>query len=95
MKVEKWRSRIFEKNSWFGDIHEKVSKLAQNQTQKTFLKNASNKFFGFWSEVSTKYNLQFEWNLFFRKICNFEKFDLKIVKKLPKLRLFAIFSTLH
>ena len=30
--VEKWQSRIFEKNSWFGDIHENVSKLAQNQT---------------------------------------------------------------
>ena len=25
-------SLIFEKNSWFGDIREKVSKLAQNQT---------------------------------------------------------------
>ena len=25
-----------------------------------FLKNSSNNFFGFWSEVSTKYDLQFE-----------------------------------
>ena len=56
-------------------------------------------FFGFWSEydlvLSTKYDLQFEWNLFFRKICNLEIFGLEIVKKLPKLRYLAIFSTLH
>ena len=41
IRAEKWQSRIFE-NSWFGDIGEKVSKLAQNQTlwyfsQKTAL----------------------------------------------------------
>ena len=37
------------------------------------------------------FGLQFEWNLFFRKICNLEIFDLKIVKKLPKLRFFGHF----
>ena len=52
-------------------------------------------FFGFWPEVSTKYDLQFQWNFFFRKMCNLEIFDLEIVKKLPRLRLLAIFSTLH
>ena len=31
IKVEKWQSRIFEKNYRLGDIREKVSKLAQNQ----------------------------------------------------------------
>ena len=60
-----------------------------------FLKNGSNDFFGFWPEVSTKYDLQFEWNLFFRKISYLEIFDLEIVKKMPKLRFLAIFSTLH
>ena len=45
-----------------------------------FLKNGSDKFFGFWPEVSTNYDLQFEWNLFFRKICYLEIFDFKIVK---------------
>ena len=30
--MENWQSRIFEKISWFGDIREKVSKLAQNET---------------------------------------------------------------
>ena len=60
-----------------------------------FSKTALTIFFGFWPEVSTKYDLQFEWNLFFRKICNLEIFDLEIVKKLPKLRFLAIFSTLH
>ena len=60
IKVEKSQSRIFEKKSWFGDIPEKVSKLAQNQALQYFLKNGSNDFFGFWLEVSTKYDLQFE-----------------------------------
>ena len=32
LKVEKSQSRIFEKNSWFGDFRKKVSKLAQNHT---------------------------------------------------------------
>ena len=60
-----------------------------------FLKNGSNDFFGFWPEVSTKYDLQFEWSLFFRKICNLEIFDLKIVKKIAQIEVLAIFSTLH
>ena len=45
-----------------------------------FLKNGSNDFFGFWPEVSSKYDLQFEWNIFFRKIYNSEIFGLEIVK---------------
>ena len=90
MKVEKWQDQIFEKKSWFGDIREKVSKLAQNQRLIFFSKTAVTIFFGFWPEVSTKYGLQFELNLFFRKICNFEIFGIEIVKKLPKLRLLAI-----
>ena len=32
-----------------------------------FLKNGSDNFFGFWPKFSTKYDLQFEWNLFFKK----------------------------
>ena len=60
-----------------------------------FPKNGSNDFFGFWPKVSIKYDLQFEWDLFFRKICNLEIFYLKIVEKLPKSRFLTIFSTLH
>ena len=51
------RAGFLKKKSWFGDICKKVSKLAQNQTLIFFLKKANN-FFGFWPEVSTKYNLQ-------------------------------------
>ena len=80
IKVEKSQSRIFEKNSSFEDIREKVSKLAQNNFD-IFLKNGYSDFFGFWPEVSTKYDLQFKWNLFFRNISNLEIFDLEIVKK--------------
>ena len=90
MKVEKWQSRIFEENSWFGEIREKVSKLAQNQT----LWYVSKDFFGFWPEVGTKYDLQVEWNPFISKIWNLEIFDLEIVKKLPKLSFWS-FSRLY
>ena len=45
-----------------------------------FSKTALTIFFVFRSEVSTKYDLQFEWNLSFRKICYLEIFDFKIVK---------------
>ena len=54
------QGRIFEKNSWIGDIRENVSKLAQNQTLWYFSQKRSNDFLGFWPEVSTKYDLQFE-----------------------------------
>ena len=60
-----------------------------------FSKTAPTIFLGYCPEVSIKYDLQFEWNLFFREICNFEIFGLEIVKNLPKLRFLAIFSTLH
>ena len=69
--LEKWQSRIFEKKlliwkySWKG--------LQISPKSEIFLKNGSNDFFGFWPEVSTKYDLQFEWNLFFRKIQNRQK----------------------
>ena len=46
-----------------------------------FSKTALHDLLRFWPELSTKYDLQFEWNLFFRKNCNFEIFDLEIVKK--------------
>ena len=45
------------------------------------LKSDSNNFFGFWPDISTKHDLQFQKNLFFRKICNLEIFDLEIFKK--------------
>ena len=91
--------KVTEPDFWkkirFRDIRENVSKIAQNQTLWYFLKNGSTDFFGFWPEVSTKYDLQLEWNLFSRKTCNLEISDLEIVKKLPKWRFLAIFSTLH
>ena len=73
-----------------------------------FLKNGSSDFFGFWPEVSTKYDLQIEWNLFlvltmtfnlnetyFQKNLQFGDIWLRNVKKLPKFRFLAIFSILH
>ena len=57
-----------------------------------FLKNdGSNDVFGFWPEVRTKYDLQFEWNLFFRKISNLKIFNLEIVKKIAQIEGFGRF----
>ena len=39
----------------------------------------------------TKYDLQFEWHLFSRKICNLEIFDLEIVKKISHNKVFGHF----
>ena len=52
MKLGDYKGRIvtepdFWKNSWFGDIREKVSKLAQNQTLIFFSKTAQTIFFDF------------------------------------------------
>ena len=52
-------------DSWFGDIPEKISKLGQNQKIWYFSQNGSNDFFGFWLEVSTKYETIFQKNLQF------------------------------
>ena len=67
----------------------------KSDTFMFFSKTARTTFFCFWPEVSTKYYLQFEWNVFFTEICNLELFDLKIVEKLSKLRFLVIFWTLH
>ena len=75
---------IFQKNLQFGDIWPPDrQKIAQIEVYGHFLNFTTLDF------------LEFEWNLFFRKICNLEIFDVEIVKKLPKLRFFAIFLTLH
>ena len=67
----------------------------KSDTFMFFSKTARTTFFCFRPEVSTKYYLQFEWNIFFTEICNLELFDLKIVEKLSKLRFLVIFWTLH
>ena len=95
IKIEKSQSRISENKFLIWRFLRKGLQISPKSDTDIFLKNGSNDFFGFWPEVSTKYDLQFEWNLFFRKICNLEIFDLEIVKKLLKLRFLAIFSTLH
>ena len=94
-KVKNWQSRIFEKKFLIWRYSRKDLQISPKSETDIFVKNGSNDFVGFWPEVSNKYDLQFERNLFFRKPCNLEIFDLKIVKILPKLRFLAIFSTLH
>ena len=69
----------------------KVSKLDQNQKLSYFSQRRLNDFFGFWPEVRTKYDLQFEWNLFFRKSWNFEILGLEIVKKIAKIKVLGHF----
>ena len=100
MKLSDYKCRkVIEPDFWKKFLIWRYSRKGLQISPKSdtdiFLKNGSNDFFGFWPEVSTKYDLQFEWNLFFRKICNLEIFDLEIVRKLPKLGFWAIFPTLH
>ena len=68
-----------------------IWRYSQNQTLWYF-SQIGFYWFGFWPEISTEYDLQFEWNLFFRKICSLEIFDLETVQKLPKLRFLVIAS---
>ena len=100
MKLEDYKGRKvtepdFRKKILIWGFTRKSLQISPKSDTDIFLKNGCNDFFGFWPEVNTKYEFQFEWNLFFRKNCNFEIFGLEIVKKLPKLRFFTIFSTLH
>ena len=64
IKVEKWQSRIFEKNSWFGDIRENVSILAQNQTVWYFSQKRLKRFFlvfGLKLVLNMTFNLNETW----------------------------------
>ena len=85
MKLGDYKGRkVIEPDFWKTildlEIFVKVSKLVQNQTLWYFSQKRLERFFWFCPEVSTKYDLQFEWNLFFRKICYLEILDLKNVK---------------
>ena len=90
MKLGDYEGRkVAEPDFWKKNLDLEIfMKLAQNQTLLIFFSKTTITIF-------LVFGLQFEWNLFFRKICNLEIFDLEIVKKLPKLRFLAIFSTLH
>ena len=88
MKLGDYKSRkVTESDFWKKFLIWKYSRKGLQISPKSdtdiFLKNGPNDFFGFWPEVSTKYDL------------NLEIFDLEIVKKLSKLRFLTIFSTLH
>ena len=71
IKVEKWQSRIFEKKSLICRYSRKDLQISPKSDFAIFLKNGFNDYFGFWPEVSTKYDLRFEWNLFFRRKLQF------------------------
>ena len=89
--------KVTEPDFWILDL-EIFTKRSPNYPKirhfDIFLKNGCNNFLGFWLEV-TKYDLQFAWSLYFRKISNLEIFDLEIVRKLAKMRFLANFLTLQ
>ena len=58
-------------------------------------KTAPTTFLVFASKLVLNMTFNLNETYFFKKICSLEIFDLEIVKKLPKLRFLAIFSTLH
>ena len=80
--------------TWFSCVRGEKVLQPKIRHSDISLKNGSNDFFGILPEVSTKYDLQFDLNLFLRKVYNFKTFGLKIVKKLTKLRFFSLFSQL-
>ena len=82
MKLRHYKGRKFtEPDFWKKFLIWRYSQRGLQISPKSdtdiFLKTAYNDFSGFWPEVNTKYDLQFEWNLFFRKICNLKIFDLE------------------
>ena len=95
-EVEKPQGRIFEKNPRFGDIREKISKLAQKKDTFIFFSKTALMIFLVFG-VKLVLNMTFNLNetFFPEKIYNLKIFDLEIVKKLPKLMFVAIFWTLH
>ena len=84
MKLEDYKGRkVTQSDFWkkflIWRYLQKRLQISPKSDTDIFLKNSSDDFFGFWPEVSTKCDLQFEWNHFFRKICYLEIFDLEIV----------------
>ena len=91
-EVEKWQTWIFEKKVLIWRHLRKGLQISLKIGHfDIFLKNGPNDFFGFWPEVSTKYDFQFEWNLLFRKISYLEIFDLEIIKKIAQIEVFGHF----
>ena len=90
MKLGDYEGRkVAEPDFWKKNLDLEIfMKLAQNQTLLIFFSKTTITIF-------LVFGLQFEWNLFFRKICNLEILPSKSLKKFPKLRLLTIFSTLH
>ena len=81
-----WKKFLIWRYLWKG-----LQVSPKSETLIFFSKATLKIFLGFWPEFSTKYDLQFEWNLFFRNICNLEIFDLEIVKKIAQINVFGHF----
>ena len=56
-----------------------------------FFTKMANNFCSFWPEVSTKYDLQFEWNLFFRKFLQFGEIWPRNHQKINQIEIFGHF----
>ena len=94
MKLEDYKGRKvteldFLKKLLIWRYSQKGLQISPKSDTDNFLKNGSVHFFGFWSEVSTKYDLQFEWNLFFRK--NLQFGDICPRKKNVEIKVFGHF----
>ena len=73
MKLGDYKSRkVTEPDFWKKFLIWRYSRKRLHISPKSdslifFSKTAQTIFFGFWPEISTKYDFQFEWNLIFRK----------------------------
>ena len=89
-KCRKVTAGFLKEKSWFGDICEKVSKLAQNQTLTFFSKTAQTIFL-VWPEVSTRYDLQFEMKRIFQKKLGFRDIWPRNLQKIAQIEVFVHF----
>ena len=60
-----------------------------------FSKTAATMFLIFGLKLLLNVTFNLSETYFSKKVCDLEIFDLEVVKKLPRLRFLAIFSTLH
>ena len=91
IEVEESRSWNFEKNCWFGDIGEKLSKLEQIRHFHIFVKSGSNDFF-FFFYLMLVLNMTFNLNeTYFHKNLQFGHFWPQNCQKIAQIVVYGYF----
>ena len=88
MKLGNYKGRkVTEPDFWKNVLIWRYSRKGLQISPKSdtdiFLRNGCNDFLGFWPEVSTKYDLHFEWNLFSEEFAIWRYLTSKSSKNCP------------